>query len=97
MALALTHFQALCGFITLEELKKVIGNVPEIVEMVGSEVANQVLCITKEDGEDKVKSVIRLIFTQLMSTDKEIITTVTTKLMSRLHQESQVLVRRFIY
>ncbi|XP_061989294.1 mannose-6-phosphate isomerase 1-like [Rosa rugosa] len=90
MALALTYFQALCGFITLEELKKVIGNVPEIVELVGSEIENQVLRTTKEDGEDKVKSVIRLIFTQLMSTNKEIITAVTTKLKSRLQTESQV-------
>ncbi|XP_050374196.1 LOW QUALITY PROTEIN: mannose-6-phosphate isomerase 1-like [Argentina anserina] len=90
MALALTHFQALCGYITFEELKKVIGNVPEIEEMVGSEVTNQVLRMTKEDWEDKVKSVLRLAFTQLMSTSMEMITTITTKLKCRLHTGSQV-------
>jgi mannose-6-phosphate isomerase len=90
MALAITHFHALCGFITLEELKGVLDNVPEIVQVVGSEVSNQVLNTTKEDGEDKVKSVMRVIFTQLMSASKEMISTVTTKLKSRLQTESQV-------
>ncbi|KAL6178515.1 hypothetical protein ACLB2K_050033 [Fragaria x ananassa] len=90
MALAITHFQALCGFITLEELKAVLDNVPEIVQVVGSEVANQVFDTTNEDGEDKVKSVLRLIFTQLMSATKEIVTTATTKLKNRLHMENQV-------
>ncbi|PRQ35554.1 putative mannose-6-phosphate isomerase [Rosa chinensis] len=89
MALALTHFQALCGFITVEELKGVLHSVPEITQVVGSEVASQVLHSTAEDGEDKVKSVLRSIFTQLMLANKEMISTVTTTLKSRLLMESQ--------
>ncbi|KAL5078667.1 hypothetical protein RYX36_007088 [Vicia faba] len=34
MALAMTDFEALCGFITLEELKDVIHNVPEVVKLL---------------------------------------------------------------
>ncbi|KAK9927843.1 hypothetical protein M0R45_025009 [Rubus argutus] len=90
MALAMTHFEALCGFITLEELKGVLDNVPEIVQVVGSEVANQVFDTTHEDGGEKVKSVLRLIFTQLMSATKDLITTATTKLKNRLHLENRV-------
>ncbi|XWS36926.1 hypothetical protein CRYUN_Cryun20dG0127200 [Craigia yunnanensis] len=45
MALAITEFRALCGFITLEELKGVLEGVPEIVELVGTASANQVLDI----------------------------------------------------
>ncbi|KAK9928541.1 hypothetical protein M0R45_025671 [Rubus argutus] len=90
MALAITHFQALCSFITLEELKGVLDNVPEIVQVVGSEVANQVFGTTHEDGEDKVKSVLRLIFTQLMSASKDLVTTAITKLKNRLHMENQM-------
>lgn len=74
----------------MQELKAVLDNVPEIVQVVGSEVANQVFDTTNEDGEDKVKSVLRLIFTQLMSATKEIVTTATTKLKNRLHMENQV-------
>ncbi|CAL9012643.1 unnamed protein product [Prunus brigantina] len=89
MALAVTHFEALCGFISLEELKVVLDNVPEIEELVGSEDANKVFDITDRDDENKVASVLRSIFTHLMSASKEMITTIITKMKNRLHIESQ--------
>ncbi|XP_021827759.1 mannose-6-phosphate isomerase 1-like [Prunus avium] len=90
MALAVTHFEALCGFISLEELKVVLDNVPEIEELVGSEDANKVFDITDRDDENKVMSVLRSIFTHLMSASKEMITTIIAKMKNRLHVESQV-------
>lgn len=89
MALAVTHFEALCGFISLEELKVVLDNVPEIEELVGSEDANKVFDITDRDDENKVTSVLRSIFTHLMSASKEMITTIITKMKNRLRIESQ--------
>ena len=65
-------------------------NVPEIVELVGSGYANQILHINEQDGEEKVKSVLRSIFTQLMSASKEMITKVLSNIKSRLQIESQV-------
>ena len=65
-------------------------NVPEIVELVGSAYANQILHINEQDGEEKVKSVLRSIFTQLMSASKEMITKVLSNVKSRLQIESQV-------
>ena len=65
-------------------------NVPEIVELVGSAYANQILHINEQDGEEKVKSVLRSIFTQLMSASKEMITKVLSNIKSRLQIESQV-------
>ncbi|KAK2652245.1 hypothetical protein Ddye_012101 [Dipteronia dyeriana] len=90
MALAITEFEALCGFISLQELKIVLQNVPEVVELVGTVDANQVLHINEQDGEEKVKSVVRSIFTQLMTASKEMTTKVVSKLKNRLHMESQV-------
>ncbi|XP_048231048.1 mannose-6-phosphate isomerase 1 [Ricinus communis] len=90
MALAITEFKALCGFINLKELKAVLQNIPEIVELVGTADAKQVLHVNEQDGEEKVKSVVRSIFTQLMSASKEMITEVISKLKIRLHMESQV-------
>ncbi|KAJ9147348.1 hypothetical protein P3X46_029522 [Hevea brasiliensis] len=90
MALAITEFEALCGFISLEELKGVLQNIPEIVELVGCTDANQVLHMNEQDGEEKVKSVLRSIFTQLMSASKEMTTKIISKLKTRLHLESQV-------
>ena len=52
-------------------LKGVLYNVPVIVELVGSAVANQILHIDEKDGEGKVKFVLQSIFTQLMLASKE--------------------------
>ncbi|KAL4308912.1 hypothetical protein GQ457_01G037140 [Hibiscus cannabinus] len=90
MALAITEFRALCGFITLEELKGVLVDVPEIVELVGTASAKQVLDIGKQDGAEKVKYALRSVFTQLMSASKDMAMKATSNLKSRLHVESQL-------
>ncbi|GKV16793.1 hypothetical protein SLEP1_g27383 [Rubroshorea leprosula] len=90
MALAITEFKALCGFISLEELKDVFHDVPEIVELIGTAEANRVINIHKQDGEEKVKSVLRSTFTQLMSANEEMTAKAISKLKSRLQLESKV-------
>ncbi|KAK3017087.1 hypothetical protein RJ639_007661 [Escallonia herrerae] len=92
MVLALTEFEALCGFIRLEELKGVLQNVPEILEVIGSAYANQVLHFNEQDGEEKAKAVLRSIFTQLMSASnsREVISKALSKLISRLTMEKKV-------
>lgn len=67
-----------------------VRNVPEIVELVGSSDANQVLEINDQDGEEKVKSVLRSTFTKLMSASREMVVEVTSKLKNRLRLESEV-------
>ena len=64
--------------------------VPEIVDMVGSAYANQILHINKQDGEEKVKSILQSIFTKLMLASKEMIMKVLSNIKSRLQIESQV-------
>lgn len=90
MALALTDFGALCGFISLEELKDVVQNVPEIVEVVGGAHTAEVLHIDEEDREDKSKEVLRSIFTELMSASKVTISQVISKMITRLNAKSEV-------
>lgn len=75
---------------SFQELRGVLHNVPEIVELVGSADTNQVLNMNEEEEEEKVKSVLRSIFTQLMLASKEMTSKVISKLESRLHMESQV-------
>ncbi|KAE8695259.1 Mannose-6-phosphate isomerase 1 [Hibiscus syriacus] len=91
MALAVTTFTALCGFISLHELKQVLEGVHEIVQVVGIASAKQVMDIHDRGGAptDEVKSALRSVFTQLMSASKEMTTTVISKLKSRLLVESQ--------
>ena len=73
-----------------QELKGVLCYVPEIVDMVGSAYANQILHINKQDGEEKVKSILQSIFTKLMLASKEMIMKVLSNIKSRLQIESQV-------
>ncbi|GMP30960.1 hypothetical protein CsSME_00005379 [Camellia sinensis var. sinensis] len=68
----------------------VLQNVPEIAEVVGSECVNQVLHINNKDGAEKVKAVLRSIFTHLMSASKDVISGAVSKLNSRLNMESEV-------
>ncbi|KAK4410189.1 Mannose-6-phosphate isomerase 1 [Sesamum angolense] len=90
MALAITEFEALCGFVSLEEFKSVVRNVPEIIEVVGTASAHQALNIREDDGDKKLKEVLHTLFTKLMSTSKIIISEVVLKLIRRLNIAREV-------
>ncbi|OVA04134.1 Mannose-6-phosphate isomerase [Macleaya cordata] len=91
MALALTEFEALCGFVTLQELKGVLNSVPEIVELVGSEAVDQLLHVNEKDGEEiNIKSLLKSIFTQLMSASKDAVSELVSKMRDRLNSEKQM-------
>ncbi|KAE9595174.1 hypothetical protein Lal_00009326 [Lupinus albus] len=90
MALAMTHFEALCGFITLKELKAVLHTVPEVAELIGAENANLVFQTSDQDSELQLKSVFQTVFTLLMSAKKDKVTDVVNRLKSRLHKESEM-------
>lgn len=74
----------------LQELKDVVHNVPEIVEVVSRMGVDKLLAIGEQDGEDKAKEVLQLIFTQLMSARKEVIEQVLLRLISRLTAKREV-------
>ncbi|KZV36870.1 mannose-6-phosphate isomerase 1-like [Dorcoceras hygrometricum] len=90
MALAVTRFEALCGFVEIEEVKRVLHNVPEIVEVVGSGCADQVLHVSKQDDEKKSKGALQTLFTEVMSVNKSTISDVISKLISRLSRKREV-------
>lgn len=90
MALAITEFKALCSFISLEELKHVLHDVPEIVELVGTAEANRMINLHKQDPQEKIRSALRSTFTQLMSAGKETTAKAIAKLKFRLQIESKL-------
>lgn len=90
MALAITKFEALCGFVSLQELKDTLNRVPEIEELVGGVNRDQILHVNEHDGEEKVKDVLRSIFTRLMSANEEEVSRVAFKLKNRLTKEKNV-------
>ncbi|XP_060193555.1 mannose-6-phosphate isomerase 1-like [Lycium barbarum] len=89
MALALTEFEALCGFISLEELKLIVQTVPEIVEVIGTAHAEQVLDLNEDSGKENGKLVLQSVVTELMSASKDVVAEAIAKLISRLHIKDQ--------
>jgi mannose-6-phosphate isomerase len=90
MALAVTEFEAVCGFVGIEELKNVVQNVPEIIEVVGSACADRVLDIDKKDGGEKLKEVLQSLFTELMTASKDAICEAVSKMENRLNMQREV-------
>ncbi|XP_030523701.1 mannose-6-phosphate isomerase 1 [Rhodamnia argentea] len=88
MALAITKFEAICGFISTEELKQVLCDVPEIVELVGSTEV-EIFIRLGDQEEEKVKSHLQLIFTKLMSASADVVALAVSHIKSRLELESQ--------
>ncbi|CAN6451595.1 unnamed protein product [Victoria cruziana] len=88
MALALTEFEALCGFVDLEELKGMLGSLPEVVNLVGEEYVEELLK-DHTDAKD-VKAALRLVFTQLMSAKQDAVSEAVLKMKNRLINEKQV-------
>lgn len=71
-----------------QELKEVIANVPEITELVGSKAADQILTVNEKDGDESIKPVVRLIFTQLMSASNNETNQVISEMKMRLITET---------
>lgn len=68
----------------------IVQTVPEIVEVVGSALAERVWYLNDDDGEEKVKLVLRKLFTEMMSASKDVIKEVLAKLISRLNIKNKV-------
>ncbi|KAK8914204.1 Mannose-6-phosphate isomerase 2 [Platanthera zijinensis] len=90
MAIALSEFKALCGFVSVKELKEVLTSVPEILELVGQENAIKVMSIRELDEHEEVRAILQFIFTQLMTASKEDVSEVEKKLTSRLAIEQKI-------
>nr|UPW27186.1 mannose-6-phosphate isomerase 1-like protein [Allium cepa] len=90
MAVAISEFEALCGFVSTKELKVVLDCVPEIRELVGEVEVNKYMEINEQCSFDEAKAHLQSIFTELMSADKEIVSKFVLKLKNRLIEESKI-------
>ncbi|CAO2817239.1 unnamed protein product [Amaranthus hypochondriacus] len=90
MALAITKFEILCGFVGIEDLQKILKGVPEISQLVGAPVVDQVLNVTLEDGEDVVKAALKQLFTHIMSASENVVADVLSQLISRLRKKEDL-------
>jgi mannose-6-phosphate isomerase len=101
MAIALTPFEALCGFRPLDEIVHHMQKYPELSELIGQDVTNEFIS-TVNNGFDDVshnKQVLKSVFSALMHSSQETVAHLLSKLIDRLKQEasndtiSQLLIR----
>ncbi|XP_073000143.1 mannose-6-phosphate isomerase 1-like [Typha latifolia] len=90
MAIAVTEFKALCGFVSSEEVKDVLTTVPEIQELVGYREASDVIKNNEHEGNIEIKASLQSIFTKIMSASNEAVSEAVLKLKGRLNLESKV-------
>ncbi|XP_043837538.1 mannose-6-phosphate isomerase isoform X2 [Dromiciops gliroides] len=86
MAIALTPFQALCGFRPVEEIVGFLQKVPELRSLIGNEAAAQ---LEQSVGQDPqaVSSALRVGFTKMMKSEKAAFEEQLRVLVKRISQE----------
>ena len=91
MAIALTPFEAFCGFRPLDEIKQHIQRYPELRELIGDDVAQEFLTTMQEQVEDieKNKTALKSVFSALMHSPQEQVTEQIAKLTDRLRNKDK--------
>lgn len=87
MAIALTPFEALCGFRPLEEISKHMDTYPEFVELIGEQTATE-FKTTVGDNENSNKAALKKVFSALMNSSQERVTKHLAALVSRLQNST---------
>ncbi|XP_078006931.1 mannose-6-phosphate isomerase isoform X2 [Phascolarctos cinereus] len=86
MAIALTPFQALCGFRPVQEIVDFLQKVPELRLLIGSKAAEE---LEQSVGQDlqTISSALRVCFTKMMKSEKEDFEEQLHILVKRISQE----------
>ncbi|GAA5796239.1 hypothetical protein HPULCUR_001609 [Helicostylum pulchrum] len=104
MALALTPFEALCGFRPLNEIAHHMEVYPELTELIGKDVADEFLQIVKSTGDstdtqdiEHNKAVLKKVFSALMHSSAETVNKCLADMIARINGDedtiSKLLVR----
>ena len=88
IAIALTPFQALCGFRPLEQISSNIEDNPELLAVVGPESLE---AIKNAKSEDDCKASLKACFTKLFSSDAQLIKAQLETLVDRLEADTHPL------
>jgi len=90
MALAITIFTALCGFLPLDNIVSYLNKVPELAALIPKATLDNFLGIsTTTDPNDPVaKQALRDLFSAVMTAPKELFTVQLTKLIERFESRS---------
>ncbi|GAB5590532.1 Mannose-6-phosphate isomerase [Umbelopsis nana] len=98
MAIAITPFEALCGFRPLEEIAENLQQYPEFSNVVGHGVASTFISIVKQTGasndESSVaqnKAALKTLFSALMNKEQDEVTKQLSTLVQRVKNQERTL------
>ena len=85
MALALTPFQALCGFLPLPRIADYLVDTPEFAALVPQAIREQFLQVasTEDSADPKVKQALKDVFSAVMTADAALFQPELEKLVAR--------------
>jgi mannose-6-phosphate isomerase len=93
MAIALTPFEALCGFRPLNEIAQHMETYYELSELIGKNIADEFIETVKSTSDsaktediEQNKTVLKKIFSALMHSSQEKVTHCLAKLIARLNE-----------
>jgi mannose-6-phosphate isomerase len=85
MAIALTDFRGLCGFLPIPEIESYLRSVPEFRTLVSNEIAESFLS-AEESGK---REQLQLLFSALMQADADAVKDKLAQLTERYNAESE--------
>lgn len=88
MAIALTPFEAMCGFRVISEIKDNISNYPELKIVIGREVFELLSNIDDNSSEEVKKNFLKLLLKSFMDCSDEVANEQIELLISRLKLEA---------
>nr|XP_021195436.2 mannose-6-phosphate isomerase [Helicoverpa armigera] len=86
LAIALTPFEALCGFRPLVEIQNFLKKLPEVANMLSKESIDNFLA-QQEQGDSQI--VLKPVFHSLMTSDKAVVASTLKSLLERLEKEDE--------
>ncbi|KAI6650958.1 Mannose-6-phosphate isomerase [Oopsacas minuta] len=94
LAIALTSFQALCGFRPLDQIRGNIEDNPELLAIVGADL---LAALKTANSEQDCKASLKACFTKLFTTDLEVIKLQITALIARIETTAHPLKDLILY
>lgn len=85
MAIALTDFRGLCGFLPIPDIKTHLESVPELRALVSEQVATRFLSAEGPDEREQLQS----LFSALMQADPNAIKVQLSRLTARYNAENE--------
>ena len=89
MAIALTPFEAMCGFRPIQEIRGNLSKYPELRKIIGDDVCSQFLSFTGDGSDNSFSNVLELMFRAFMECDNDKAQDHISSLVSRLRADAQ--------